>query len=434
MKPGVASTDLRIRDQSGFDGPLRQPLPAGLSREDLRQILAVIATIALFSVPMIGSPGSAVFLAASGAMMVLAPFKTGRHLLIYGYFLVIPVMALASTFWSDAPERTARAGLQLLVTMVAAIAIANTLSARAMIRAVLAVSAVTCVIALLYVPDTLATGSPLHGPFETKNPMGFAMVLALAASLAVMADGKQPASARIAAIPVLGVSQGLLLLSRSGNAYVGAALVLAVIAAIGLARHVGIYARIALLLFCLALAAVAMVYLAELQVAAADFVQNVLKKDMTLTGRTLIWDVADGLVAENPALGHGYYAFWRIGNVEAEALWRQFGITSRSGFNFHSAFVEMAVDLGWTGLVALLAICVGTGLVVLYRQLVSPTMPGAFFLAMLVVIYTRSYTETGLIAPFSTFTGLWIWSCIYAMQKPAPEQPGRFPKPARARP
>jgi exopolysaccharide production protein ExoQ len=424
MKPGVASTNLRIRDQAGFDGPLRRQLPAGLSREDLQQILAVVATIALFSVPMIGAPGSALFVAASGAMMVLAPFKTGRSLLTYGYFLVIPVMALASTFWSDAPERTVRAGLQLLVTMAAAIAMATTLSPRAMIRTLLAVSAATCAIALLYVPDALATAAPLHGPFETKNPMGFAMVLSLAASLAVMADGAQPASARIAALPVLGVSLGLLLLSRSGNAYVGAALVLAVIAAVGLARHVGIYARIALLLFCLALAGVALLYLAELQVAADDFVQNVLKKDMTLSGRTLIWAVADGLVAENPALGHGYYAFWRIGNVEAEALWRQFGIASRTGFNFHSAFVEMAVDLGWTGLAVLLAICVGTGLVVIYRQIASPTMPGAFFVAMLVVIYTRSYTETGLIAPFSTFTGLWIWSCIYAMQKPTARKPG----------
>jgi exopolysaccharide production protein ExoQ len=424
MPRSVASTNNRIRDAAAVDGSFRRQLPARLSTENLRQFLAVVSVSSLFTVPMVGAPASAVFIVASGSMMILAPFKASRSLLANGYFLIIPVLALASTLWSDAPERTARAALQLLVTIVAAIALTNALSARAMIRTLLAVSAATCVITLVYLPAVLATGTPLHGPFETKNPMGFAMVLALAAGLAVLIDGKQPGIDRLAAIPVLGVSQALLLLTRSGNAYVGAALAAAVITALAVARHLGIYARIALLFLCLVLAAFAMFYLAELQVVAVDFVQNVLKKDMTLSGRTLIWDVAEGLVAENPTLGHGYYAFWRIGNVEAEAIWRKFGIVSRTGFNFHSAFVEMAVDMGLTGLVALLAICAGTGIFLLYRMVVNPTIPGAFWLAVLVVVYTRSYTETGLIAPFSTYTGLWIWSCIYGMQNIDPKKSG----------
>ena len=48
-------------------------------------------------------------------------------------------------------------------------------------------------------------------------------------------------------------------------------------------------------------------------------------------------------------LGRGYYAFWRQGNLDAEGLWRYFGIDSRGGFTFHNTLVDILVTLGWIG-------------------------------------------------------------------------------------
>jgi exopolysaccharide production protein ExoQ len=420
MTRSLAPAEKRLRHDSVSGRPGFDSMGSGLVRADLGAILAIVAICALFSGPIVGTLALVLFIAASGALMMSQPFKTGRDLLRYSPFLLIPVLALLSTAWSDAPERTSRAALQVLVTMAACIAIANTLSARAMILTLFIISGVTCIVTLPYVPEVLATGMPLHGPFETKNPMGFAMVLALGLSLIVMVDREQPVAARIAAIPVMGVAAFLLVLAKSGNAVVGSAIILGATGGFLIARHVSIYARIGVVLFLFALAGVAVVFLSELQVVAVDFVENVLKKDMTFTGRTFIWDVASGLIAERPGFGHGYYAFWRHGNVEAEALWREFGISRRSGFTFHSAFVEMAVDLGLVGLGILLALCIGTAIMVFYRFIVQPTLPNAFFFALLIVIYLRSYTETGIIGPFSVYTALWMWASLYAMRPSSP--------------
>jgi exopolysaccharide production protein ExoQ len=410
----VTPTEQRFAFRPNSGDRLPASVDGGLTRASVGPILAIVAVCSLFSGPLIGTIGIAIFVAASGALMMWQPFKSGRDLLRYSPFLLIPLLALISTAWSDAPERTSRAALELLVTVAAVIVITGVLSARAMILTLFVTSIVVCLATLPYVPNAISVGMPLHGPFDTKNPMGFAMVLALGLGLIVMLDKAQPVVARICAIPLMGVSLFLLVLTQSGNAFVGAAIIFFGTTSLLVARYVGVYARIGIVVFLLALGGVGLVFLSELQIFAVDFVENVLKKDMTFTGRTYIWEVGSGLIAERPSLGHGYYAFWRQGNVEAEALWREFGIAKRSGFTFHSAFVEMAVDLGLVGLGIFLALCVGTALKVFFTYIKAPTLPAAFFFALMVVLFLRSYTETGLVGPFSIYTALWIWAFIYS--------------------
>lgn len=414
----MARTTAPAEPRFGYDpGPGqfgRAPIDRGLTRENVGPALAIIATMSLFSGPLVGTIGIALFVAASAALMMWQPFKTGRDLLRYSPFLVLALLALVSTAWSDAPERTSRAALELVATVAAVIVIANVLSARAMILTLFAVSIAICLATIPYVPKALSNGMPLHGPFDTKNPLGFAMVLSLGLGFIVLVDAAQPVLVRIAAIPFMTVALFLLILTKSGNAIVGAAILLSGTACLLAAKRLGVYSRIGIVLFLLALGGVALIFLSDLQAFAVDFVENVLKKDMTFTGRTFIWQVGSGLIAERPGLGHGYYAFWRQGNVEAEALWRAFGIAQRGGFNFHSAFVEMAVDLGFVGLGILLTLCAGTALMAFYTYVREPTLPSAFFFALMVVIFVRSYTETGLIGPFSIYTALWIWAFIYA--------------------
>jgi len=94
-------------------------------------------------------------------------------------------------------------------------------------------------------------------------------------------------------------------------------------------------------------------------------------------------------------LGHGYAAFWRPGNLDAEALWRWGGIADRTGFSFHNLFVETKVDLGIVGLAVLVAMCGTVVLLSLARQLRTPSITGAFLLSTLLVLLVRSTIETG---------------------------------------
>ena len=87
-----------------------------------------------------------------------------------------------------------------------------------------------------------------------------------------------------------------------------------------------------------------------LNIGALDLLLGAFGKDATLTGRTYLW--AEGLAAarENPFLGVGYQAYWVQGFPEAERLWEEFYIGSRSGFHFHNTYIEVLVELGFVGL------------------------------------------------------------------------------------
>ena len=74
---------------------------------------------------------------------------------------------------------------------------------------------------------------------------------------------------------------------------------------------------------------------------------NAFGKDSTLTGRTAIWPLVVELVEKRPLLGWGYRAMWQSG--DPMTAW----IDSVVGFKVpssHNAFLEIALELGWTGL------------------------------------------------------------------------------------
>ena len=87
---------------------------------------------------------------------------------------------------------------------------------------------------------------------------------------------------------------------------------------------------------------------------------------------------------------------------------------NRSGFNFHNAFVEMRVDLGLVGLALLILTCAAVLLLGIVRQIWRPSVTMAFIVTLQVVFYIRSYAETGLVAPFSFLTVLWLGGAVYA--------------------
>ncbi len=377
-------------------------------------VIAAAAVLALAATGIIGTLGAAAFILLALTLAGLRPSATGRDLIRFAPLLILPLLAILSTTWSDAPERTLRAGLQLLVTIVAAISVSRGLSARAMILVLFCGFLASCLLALPHIPASLRTGSPLSGPYESKNQMGFAGQILMASALAVTVDTRQFTIARISAAITIPFCLIILFLSKSSGAQTSAAITLLTFPMLLAFGRVNISLRIGLLLVILAIIAVILILLPDVLAAWADFRQSVLKKDATLTGRTYLWEFAARLNEERPFLGRGYYAFWREGNLDAEGLWRWGGITGRHGFNFHNAFIEMQVDLGWVGEAVLVAACIGVAAASLFRQLVRPSIPTAFLLSLLVVLYVRSYAETGLIAPFSLLTLLWIATAVYS--------------------
>ena len=169
-----------------------------------------------------------------------------------------------------------------------------------------------------------------------------------------------------------------------------------------------------------------------LSAALIDLGANLFDKDPTLTGRTYLWYRAADLIQEKPLLGRGYYAFWRQGNLDAEGLWRYFGIDNRGGFTFHNTLVDILVTLGWLGAAVILAV-VAVGMVALIRRFVTrPSLTLVFWIGIFLYQLVRTPIETIGLAPFyfSTVLAFAALGAAFRRSRPAGARPVGVYRPA----
>jgi len=74
-------------------------------------------------------------------------------------------------------------------------------------------------------------------------------------------------------------------------------------------------------------------------------------RDMTLTGRTILWEDLIEIGSRNPIMGTGYGGFW-IGNL-THNLWQKHFWRPRQG---HNGYIDIFVDLGLLGVFGLAAV------------------------------------------------------------------------------
>jgi O-antigen ligase len=77
-----------------------------------------------------------------------------------------------------------------------------------------------------------------------------------------------------------------------------------------------------------------------------DLLVAALGRDLTLTGRTDIWEAAAPAVAAQPWLGYGYYAFWLPEN--GPAYWVREAVAWQVA-SAHSSWLELALGMGRIG-------------------------------------------------------------------------------------
>jgi exopolysaccharide production protein ExoQ len=386
----------------------------------LAQLDGFFAGIALASVGAIyifGTPFALLFCLCSGLVFALRPVWSIKDLTKFSWLLVLPLLAALSTLWSDAPERTLRTGLQLILTVGATVIVCRRITARQAILVLWVSFLAMCLIALPDIATSAVSGKPLIGPFGSKNQMASTAHVLFALSLALGLDNQQPLICRLSTPLSILLAIVCVRLSQSAGATISIFITLATLPPIIIFPKANLTIRWLTGFFLLSMLVIALVFSADLKMALTDFQVHELKKDTTLTGRTYLWDFAARFSEQRPWLGHGYSAFWRQGNIDAEGLWRWGGIANRSGFNFHNAFVETRVDLGLVGVVLFAATCIGVAWTTMVRQLTSPSIPGAFFASMLLVLYARSYGESGLLYPFNFMTVMWMAAAVFSFER-----------------
>lgn len=322
--------------------------------------LAAAALLALTVEPVIGALGALAFLMAGLALMAMRPAATMSDLLRSWPILVLPAVAVLSLAWSQAPSASLRHGLQLLITFAIAVVVARSLPPRTFLALLFAALGLIVLASVTTGHYRSGTGA-LTGYYASKNAMGGA-----AAMFAILAGGLALASAR--SLPTrfgyamaAGLGLFAVVLAQSMSALLSVTMGFCALLAVAALRPLSPGARTVGALICLLFVAYVSVWVAANIDAVAAYILDRTGKDVTLTGRTVLWDIAVGFIAERPLLGVGYQAFWVPGNPPAEALWHAFGIESRTGFHFHSVYLSNAVEIGLVGLAVQIALLAAIG-------------------------------------------------------------------------
>jgi exopolysaccharide production protein ExoQ len=251
-------------------------------------------------------------------------------------------------------------------------------------------------------------GPVLIGLTGSKDQMGFLAMTLAASGMAVLFDRHQHPYYRMSAILLVPI--GMYIAASVEAAATKLAVIGFAVAFVGFLclRYFSQMSRWALIVFVLLVVfpASILTFAAVFNVEdAGDAVLQALNKDSTLTGRTVLWAVADHWIEQSPLFGHGYRSFWLGNSPDSMALLSMFGMTDGRGFQFHQTFKEILVDTGWVGLAAFLTtaiifLCYVVGNVVLY-----PSSSSAFIAAIYLLFIIRSPIES-IIIIFSPHTVL----------------------------
>ncbi|MDB5396039.1 MAG: hypothetical protein JWM91_3545, partial [Rhodospirillales bacterium] len=250
------------------------------------------------------------------------------------------------------------------------------------------------------------------GIFASKNTTALFMLFLAIFATAVLADGEQPRPLRLLALFSFLLSIPLLLLAHSvGALLTTSASFMALLLTMIFAR---LRSRERLLMLVIAgaltLPIVIIIVLFALEgtlgEATAHFITGVLGKDAPLAGGTVLWQIALTEIHKRPLFGVGYSGFWLQGNLLAEAIWRDFSIGSRMGFTFHDTFLNVAVELGWIGVAALIVTLVLAVERSIRLALADQTLATACLVAAMFCLVTRTFDEVDAPYPFAVGTFL----------------------------
>jgi exopolysaccharide production protein ExoQ len=349
-----------------------------------------------------------------GQVLILAYYAVWLPLILVDYRRFLRQMSSAwlpllfaayvcfSVFWSQAPGVTARTAVQYLSHIACAYVAARTVSVRTLTLGALIGIFFVLLYSLkvgAYSEDVLDGTYNFVGAFASKNQIGFVGSLGIYFSVVFLAFLRRGRLSFILTVPVVLLSAYLLVISHSATSMASIPAVLALIALLAMTKLLS--RRYRRVIFVVGAGLIVVVAFVALNLGLMDFVLGLFGKDSTLTGRTYLWEQGWNAAQRSPILGVGYAAYWVQGFAEAERLWNEFYITTRTGFHFHNTYVEALVELGFTGAVMISLIMLRT----LYGH-VSTVIFKAWqaesvvLFGVMVLLLIRSFVEVEVLNPY----------------------------------
>lgn len=369
--------------------------------------------------------GPALLFLASGLLVVWLRRRRLLDVLArYWPAFLVPAYAMATAAWSDSPALSTRAGIQLALTVLFAVLVADRVHPRRLVACFFVVFLSIAALSVALNDTNPYTGAWL-GVFRSKNAFAYAMAILVVLSAGVLADRGGGAAMRALALLGMGLGLALIVLGQSLGALIMAVAVLATMAVTALVLRMDPGWRlVAVAVVALAGVGAALLVIQEWRPIMA-FLTEATGKDPTLTGRTDLWALGLDAIAERPVLGRGYRAFWVLGNPYAQSVWMHFDVGADSGFTFHSVFVTNAAELGLAGLTITMALLFGALARCTHWLVRHPEPSALFFFGFLVYVVVIGLVETTVFLPFDEVSFLVVCAYVYAVRAARARPAGR---------
>jgi len=374
---------------------------------------AFIALFGLAFIPPLGSKGALLFLIAGMALGLSKPGENLAALRREWMIVLVALWCVMSFAWSDYTSLTLRYGIQLALTVVIGVVIAYRLPPMTFVKIIFVISSFTGLVSLL-IGRARSDGMGYLGIYGSKNALADASSLLVIVSLAIAVDRRLSAKWRLPAIATFLLGAMLLVMGQSSGALVSTLVIILVLGGIFVLQRVTPYLRLVAVALAIVLVAATIVILSSMSDQLAKVFLDLTGKDVTLTGRTDLWAVAFGQIAERPLLGVGFQAFWVHGQPVAEQLWVDFGIKSRSGFNFHNTVISNAVEIGLLGTALQTLIFIGAVWSCLVWAIKSPSAASIFFALFMIRLFMLMWIEVVYFYQFSLGSGIIIAAICYS--------------------
>jgi len=251
---------------------------------------------------------------------------------------------LASVFWSDHPDETARRGIRqifLFTSVVGAVVIGRSKNRFVSYLQTASIILLVYEIAFLLIPwisfDTYGKFTGLHASKNELGGIAGAFFLIALATLRYYVES--PGEKRLAIFTMLG--WGFLLVISGSKTPMG--IVVLVGAFLLLSQHYLRLISIGVILMWLMIIVFIPLALMGFGEAPIDFYRSILPEE-ALTGRTGIWYHLLADIKKSWMFGTAYGAYWGVGDVP-EALdikWSYYQLIQTA----HSGFVDLCIELG----------------------------------------------------------------------------------------
>lgn len=311
--------------------------------------------------------------------------------------LLLPLLCLLSVFWSQAPADTLRYGFFFLLTVIPAIFVGAGLNRDAVLKGILAAFASYMICSVLFGRWVAWAdgGLAFAGLAGSKNAAGDAAALSVLVAFAglLWALHRRNLAWGLVAVVTLPLGLYCLVTSKATGVMIATGVALPCMAAWFVSRRLELSVRTAILLV-IGIAMIGLLSTIRMWMPPLfDLVLESSGKDAGLTGRLILWQKADELIAQRPWFGSGYNAFWTTHNLDAEYLWRTMGIPQGNVFNFHNTAREILVDLGYVGLAVFGSVAAVACLRLMWKVMVDPNHLGIFCCTVVVFQVPRFQFE-----------------------------------------